>query len=141
MEKEFISRVALFVLIDNDGRALLQHRDMDAPRNAGLWAFFGGEIEKAESPKEAAIREAKEELGLELSNLKFFRRYEFRQDDGYHEKFMFTAPLELVVSELKEQQREGDDLGVFSEGDLETMQLSEWDVKILRDIFRELPSG
>ena len=34
--------------------------------HAGLWEFPGGKIEPGESPKAALVREAREELGLEL---------------------------------------------------------------------------
>ena len=53
--REFARRVALFVLRDAQGRVLIQLRTQDAPILPGHWGFFGGGIEKGESP-EAAVR-------------------------------------------------------------------------------------
>ena len=65
MEKD----LALILLYDEQKRILLQHRSEDAPALPGYWAFFGGAIEKVESPEQSVRREAKEELGYELKNL------------------------------------------------------------------------
>jgi len=51
--------VSYFVLMDDDHFLLVEHR------NAGLWLPTGGHVEPDESPKEAARREAREELGIE----------------------------------------------------------------------------
>ena len=75
-----------------DGSFLMQHRD-DIPQIffPGKIGLFGGEVEVDESPIEAAIREIREELSVEISapelvhvlsldslaNLRFRRRYYF----------------------------------------------------------------
>lgn len=43
---------------------------------AGLWEFPGGKIE-AEKPEEAAVREVKEEVGISIKNLRFFKRIKY----------------------------------------------------------------
>lgn len=47
---------------------------------SGHWDFVKGRIEKDESPRQAAIREAKEETGI--SNIEFV--------DGFEEKIQYT---------------------------------------------------
>ena len=48
--------------------ALLLTRRIEGLRNhGGQWAFPGGKLDGAEEPLEAAIREAREEVGVELS--------------------------------------------------------------------------
>ena len=134
----FERRVALYVLRDKSGKVLLQHRDKSAPRLPEMWGFFGGYIEGSESPKVAALREARKELGLELKSLKFFRRYELPDRHGkYREFFVFVAPLNHDIKRLKSQQQEGDSLGLFSFADIMTMQFEEQDIVILRDLFGE----
>ena len=134
----FERRVALYVLRDKNGKVLLQHRDKNAPRLPEMWGFFGGDIEGSESPKVAALREAREELGLELKSLEFFRRYELPDRHGkYHEFFVFVAPLDHDIKQLKSQQHEGDNLGMFSFDDIRTMQFEEHDLVILNDLFGE----
>lgn len=48
-------------LFDENGRVLLQKRG-----DSGKWGFPGGAIELDETPEEAAIREVKEETGLDV---------------------------------------------------------------------------
>lgn len=68
------------VVLIKDGSALMQLRD-DKPGLpfANLWSVPGGEIDGTESPKEAAIREFKEETDYKLKNPIFFKEcvYEF----------------------------------------------------------------
>jgi len=133
----YVRRVALFVLKDEEGRALLQHREKTALRLPDYWAFFGGEIEENETPEDAVRREAKEELGIEFKNLEFFKRYEFQQEDGLHEKFVFIAPLSVSFKELRRQQEEGQNLGLFSFEELKNLKISDYDRVILRDLFNK----
>jgi len=50
--------VSYFVLVDEDEILLVDHI------NAQLWLPTGGHVDVGEHPKQAAIREAKEELGI-----------------------------------------------------------------------------
>jgi 8-oxo-dGTP diphosphatase len=132
---EYSRRAALFVLKNDKGELLLQLRDEEAPTAPGFWAFFGGGIEKGESPEEAVRREAEEELGIELLDLEFFKRYVFRHEEGLREKFVFTAPLTFPVEELRKSLREGKDLGLHSEESVSKLKVTEDDKRMLRDVF------
>jgi 8-oxo-dGTP diphosphatase len=57
--------VAALALVDSDGRVLLTQRP-EGKAMAGLWEFPGGKIEAGELPEEAVIREAREELGIDI---------------------------------------------------------------------------
>lgn len=135
---KYARRVALFVLKDETERLLIQHRSKDAKRHPDYWGFFGGGIEEGETPEEAVKREAKEELGIELKDLRFFRRYEQREEDGFHEKFVFVAPSNKPVEELKKRQEEGRDLEFITSKDLDNLKISEYSLAIFRDLFQEL---
>lgn len=52
--------VGVFVL-DKEGRVLLEQR-----KDCGLWCFPGGMIEAGEEIKETAVREVREETGLDV---------------------------------------------------------------------------
>lgn len=58
--------VAALALFDSDGRVLIAQRPAGKSM-AGLWEFPGGKVEQGEIPEAALIREAQEELGLDLT--------------------------------------------------------------------------
>lgn len=130
---------ALFVLRDLESRVLIQHRDKHAPHNANKWGLFGGGIKNGESPKDAVIREAMEELGIELKDIRLYKKYTIPTVEGsaeVHEKYVFVGPLKYDIAELKRKQKEGDDLGLFSKEDLAELDLTPTAKIILYDLFR-----
>jgi ADP-ribose pyrophosphatase YjhB (NUDIX family) len=58
-------RVIAAVIIEHDGLVLLEQRAIDPGR--GGWTFPGGFLEFGETPSAGAAREAKEEVGLEVT--------------------------------------------------------------------------
>ena len=50
----------------SDAALILTRRSSTLKRHSGQWAFPGGRIDKGESPEEAALRETREEIGLNL---------------------------------------------------------------------------
>lgn len=57
-------KVAAGVIVERDGQVLLVRRRL-APRR-GLWTFPGGFVDYRETPIHAAVRECREETGLEV---------------------------------------------------------------------------
>ena len=53
-------------VIEQDGRFLIGKRAEGSPL-AGYWEFPGGKVTPGESPSEAAVRECREETGLEVT--------------------------------------------------------------------------
>lgn len=62
-------KLAVAVLVDNDGRLVFQQRKIDPGK--GKWTFPSGYVERCERIEDAAVREVREETGLEvrLTNL------------------------------------------------------------------------
>lgn len=55
-------------LIVEDGRVLLVRRRM--PEDGLLWSFPAGKVEPGETAEQAAVRETREEVGLEVEAVK-----------------------------------------------------------------------
>jgi len=70
-------RVVASVIVEHGGRLLLQQRAMEPSR--GLWTFPGGFLEIGETPEEGAVREAREEVGLEVTVRSLLGIYTRRQ--------------------------------------------------------------
>lgn len=133
----YTSRACGIIFRDDKGRVILQHRDKDAPTRPGYWSFFGGQMEEGETPEQTVRRELKEELGIELADLKFFKRYEHQGEDGVREVFIFIAPLTIPIERLKKQQREGQGLGIFTFEQLKDLKISDNSRAILKDLFNK----
>lgn len=60
------------IYIEKDGKTLLLHRTKKKnDLNHDLWVGIGGHCEEGESPEDFALREAKEETGLTLTEYKY----------------------------------------------------------------------
>ena len=57
-------RVAIAVIVHN-GQVLIGHRPPGV-RLAGFWEFPGGKLEPGETPRQCAVREVREECGLDV---------------------------------------------------------------------------
>jgi 8-oxo-dGTP diphosphatase len=62
-----IVRVAAAVLLRPDGQVLLAQRPPGKPYE-GFWEFPGGKLEQGETPRDALVRELREELGITVTN-------------------------------------------------------------------------
>ena len=98
-----MKEIAQILLFDRKGRLLIYLRD-DKPEIPfpNHWDFFGGHLEKGETPEQALVREIKEELGLDLATWRFFRRYECFSGDAYPNiKHLYFAQIDRDASDLR----------------------------------------
>ena len=82
-----IPLTAVHAYIVRDGRVLLGRRLKRDP-NRGKWATFGGIANEGETPREALRRELREELGIEVSDPRFFDTVE---DEAGREVMFFIV--------------------------------------------------
>jgi 8-oxo-dGTP pyrophosphatase MutT (NUDIX family) len=66
------------LLVDAQGRVLLQERDEHAPIDPDRWGLSGGHLEPGEDPESGAYREVEEETGVRLApgTLEPFKTFE-----------------------------------------------------------------
>ena len=134
-----IGKGAGIILTDSQDRILLQHRDNNTSWYPDCWDFFRGQIEKGETPKQTAKREIKEEIGLELTNLRFFKKYYLKREKGIYEAFFFTADsINIPIEKLRSQQTEGQDLGFFNVNKIKDLKLTDLAKKAIKDFFKKI---
>lgn len=68
LKKLFSTKMGVACVINKDSQVLMGKRLNS--HGHGMWAFPGGHLEEGESPFECALRETKEETGLEVKNPK-----------------------------------------------------------------------
>ena len=102
-------------LIIRDGKLLLLYRDSKPEvsgstetqesfaEDEGYWDVPGGKVEEDESPTETAVREAREEIGVEVELEKPFYSGEFQKDDEIYLWHGYIASTE-GDPELKEDE-------------------------------------
>lgn len=123
--------VAVILLYDAQKRILLQHRDDKSARLPGYWAFFGGEIKKGESPKDAVIRETFEELHYQLKSpvQRANQKISWEEIRGTMHVFMeeYDPSQEITL-------REGKGMGWFSIPETITLKMVDYDREVLKSL-------
>jgi|DEB0MinimDraft_10_1074344.scaffolds.fasta_scaffold00152_16 mutator protein MutT len=66
-DTDMVSKV---LIVDDENRFLSLLRDPDSKYKPNHWDFPGGHVKEGESHEEAAVRETKEETGLDIKNIK-----------------------------------------------------------------------
>ena len=128
--------VSCIIFKSDDNKILLQHRAIDAKNNPNLWGFFGGHLEKGETPAQALEREIEEELSIFIKNYKFYKTFKYKNKKGHEViKHIFVAPLEFNVEGLRAKQNEGQNLGLFSFDEIEKLKTIPHDFEVIQDVF------
>ena len=124
--------VSVFILYTTAGRILLQHRTPDAFSLPNYWAFFGGGIERGESPEQALEREALEELSYQVRNPRYLMAQTVRDSQDESIKYVFVEQYQdqpLVLGE-------GQAMGWFSPDETHELKMIEHD-RIVVERIRE----
>jgi 8-oxo-dGTP pyrophosphatase MutT (NUDIX family) len=124
--------------VDEAGRVLLV-------RHAGHvdgWGVLGGAVDVGESPAGAAVREAREEIGVDIGLVRLLDvlgepDYEIRYPNGDRTAYV-TAVYEARIIEGCPAPRDGElsELAWFAPGDLAGLRLSGFARALLRAIGR-----
>ncbi len=106
------------VFLDGNGRVLLMHRSTPGKRQ---WELPGGKIKEGEEPWEAAVREAREELGVEAAIAMELGSREFIEGAEVMRYSWFLATFDSGEPKVVEQEK-FDKLGYFSFKELDGMK-------------------
>jgi 8-oxo-dGTP pyrophosphatase MutT (NUDIX family) len=124
MTKKKIYRAGFVPYIVENGKVMMLFmKPSEAKFGGDVWQIAKGKIDPGESSEDAAVREAKEELGLFPPNI-----------DG-HAKFLgqFLGRTDMYVGKMKEKEMFGD--YTFETGAVKWMSPDEFQ-KIGRDIHK-----
>jgi len=83
---------ALIIIENNENKVLFVKRSMQKKTLPGAWAFPSGKLEEGESVYETSIREANEELGVEIEPKKILATHELPE---------FSSRLFFVLCSIK----------------------------------------
>lgn len=96
-------KVGAGVVVMKDGMTLLAKRK--GSHGEGMWGSMGGHVEFGESPIETVKREAKEELGIEIGNVKFVTCTNLIRDGKHYLDVSFVAELVSGEPTIQEPDR------------------------------------
>ncbi|MBS3110439.1 NUDIX domain-containing protein [Candidatus Woesearchaeota archaeon] len=125
--------VSIVIFYTGDGKLLLQDRKGIAKFGED-YDFFGGGIEEGEGPRQAILRELKEELDYVPHDLKFFKRFEFKidaNDSRTEYVFMSKSPKMGSIKVL-----EGKAAKLFTVQEALKLKLFPHDEDIIREFAR-----
>ena len=92
------------LVLNNQGQVLLQKRSANKKYFPNTWALCTGHVENGETPKEAALRELNEELGVSVSLEQIFS-FSFGKFDSQNIYFFYVI-CNLPVDEFSIQEEE-----------------------------------
>ncbi|WP_282099816.1 (deoxy)nucleoside triphosphate pyrophosphohydrolase [Qipengyuania mesophila] len=128
--------VVALALADGEGRWLM-HRRPPGKHHAGLWEFPGGKVDAGETPREALIREIREELGLALA-------VEGLSPAGFAEETRAEARAPIVIMLYTSVWNgsslaalEGGEIGWFTAQEVARLDKPPLDVALAADLFEK----
>ena len=119
-------RLAVVILVDRQGRLLLQHRDEHAPRAACQWGLVGGHVEPGEDFGSAVHRELAEETGVVAGpgDLAPWLETEFEYSDGHRGHYrVYAGATDLHDDDIV--VGEGEAIVFVDPAELDALDLSE----------------
>ncbi len=123
-------RLGSAVIVEKDGKVLLGERNKENYR--GYWVLPGGGVEWGETIEQAAVREIKEETGLDIELIRFVCHKEIIATHANYHSIVFYHLARPRNTEI----RVSDDLsdaGFFSVEEMKKMKLAESAVMVLKE--------
>lgn len=98
-------RGALFVVVDEDNKILMQQRDENCWHYPLMWCVPGGHRKEGESPTDAAVRELFNEYNITVSakNAEVIKNHKQPHADGYTQVTLFRIPNSAKESIIKKE--------------------------------------
>ncbi len=125
---------ASIIFVNEQGQLLLMKRSKHCFTFPNHWGLVGGFIEPGETPQEGAIREAKEEIGVDIEIIKFVGRYYNTPHTNYKNTIALPHYAKIVSgTPHTAQPEECSDVKWFTPEDIREMDLAYDHKQILED--------
>ena len=111
MSAKFV--VAVAYVIEKDGSVLMLRRSPLKDHAPGEWETGSGRVEAGEAPEEAVHREVREEVGLEVTDLRYFGS----QSWPFPHSLMIAFTAEYAGGDITLNDQEIDEARWFGPGD------------------------
>lgn len=127
--------VATVIFYDNQGRVALQDRTGYKTKKEE-YGFFGGGVKKGEPPRDALIREMREELGINLTGFDFIGKFV-----GSNSRL--TVTMHMFASKVKDlsglKTKEGRGVKIVTPEEAENLPMGGiWDKMAIRKFMKSL---
>ena len=116
-------REVALILINDEGKLLLQKRASSKRIEPDVWAWHGGHVKAGEECIEAIIRETKEELGIEIPKNKINFLLELKRDKMPNKQFttVYYSICNLPLKKFKIQKEELSEVKWFNYSEFKNM--------------------
>lgn len=120
------AKVGVGVIIMRDGKILLLRRT--GSHGSGTWSVPGGHIEYGESPSETAVRETKEETGIEIAGADLVAvTNDVFESEGKHYVTLWMRSHKNPWGEIALNERESTEAGWFDPSTLPSPRFVPFD--------------
>lgn len=100
--------LVVFIIIENiKGEYLIQKRASAKSKWPNMWAFTGGAVQKDEESESAALRELKEELGINLNKGELIYSHRDVTEDYLRDTWYCQVDVEIEYLVLQEEEVSG----------------------------------
>lgn len=121
-----------------DGRWLMHRRPLNK-QHGGLWEFPGGKVEKGETPRNALVRELREELGISVPP-GHLKAAVFAESDGAKERSPLVIMLYIVGDfEGEPQAIEGEAVDWYTHAEIAALDRPPLDIQLAQGLARLFP--
>ncbi len=108
------------ILLDDTGKILLIRRNTEPFKD--YWSIPGGKVEMYEKVEDCVRREVKEEISIEIKNLKFLN-YENEIFPEKHIHYIGHIFKGTISGKIKLQEKEVKEYGMFSLAEIKKMKI------------------
>jgi 8-oxo-dGTP diphosphatase len=126
------------MLINPEREVLLQLRGSSESLYPNHWTLPGGRVEAGESPRQAIIREVKEELDLDLHQCKLFETVVEKTGGEIVERHIFACNVSKGIQDFK--LGEGVALKYFSLKEISSLKIGFGLKRVIEKFMKLLPS-